>query len=275
MKLSIRFSAIFIILSGLISCDNSDTPNPVLTPPIPLTTTFNASLNGASEVPNNTSRASGTATLTFDEIMKTFSLTITYSGFTPTDGHLHKIEVTNGPIVFSLTNLTSPITYTSPALTSAQEADLKANLYYINLNSTAFPNGEIRGQLIKKGTQAPFTEYFDTTLDGISEVPTNGSPATGTAELFFNSTTKRFSVTVLHNVAGATSAHIHKGQFGTNGDIVFSLDSTSSTNYNYTSPVLTTEQEEDLKNNLYYINIRSSPPYSMGEIRGQLLYWHW
>jgi hypothetical protein len=33
-------------------------------------------------------------------------------------------------------------------LTAAQEADLLANNYYVNLHTDAFPAGEIRGQLI-------------------------------------------------------------------------------------------------------------------------------
>ena len=32
----------------------------------------------------------------------------------------------------------------------SQEADLMANKYYINVSSDAYPEGEIRGQLLKK-----------------------------------------------------------------------------------------------------------------------------
>ncbi|MFV5693709.1 CHRD domain-containing protein [Flavobacterium sp. LT1R49] len=156
MKRSIRFLAIFIILSGLVSCDNVDTPAPllvldpvkVLDPvPVPFTAIFNATLNGASEVPSNTSTATGSAVLAFNTTTKIFSLTVTYNGLTPTEGHIH-VGTTGvaGPIVFALTGLTSPITYTSPPLTTAQEADLKEGRYYVNLHTTAFPGGEIRGQ---------------------------------------------------------------------------------------------------------------------------------
>jgi hypothetical protein len=33
------------------------------------------------------------------------------------------------------------------ALTSQEEADLKNGLYYVNIHSDAYPDGEIRGQL--------------------------------------------------------------------------------------------------------------------------------
>ncbi|MFV5693708.1 CHRD domain-containing protein [Flavobacterium sp. LT1R49] len=145
MKRSIRFLVTIIILSGLFSCDDNDsTPSPVIV-------TFNATLNGTSEVPPNASTATGAAVLKFNKTTKIFTLTVTYSGLTPTAGHIHRGAVGAAPannIIFPLTSLVSPITYTSPVLNTTQEADLIANLYYVNLHTTAFPTGEIRGQLI-------------------------------------------------------------------------------------------------------------------------------
>ena len=143
MKRSIRFLVTVIILSGLFSCDNNDSP------PTPVIVTFNATLNGTSEVPPNASTATGTAVLKFNKTTKKFSLTVTYSGITPNGGHIHEGAVgVDGPIIFPLANLTSPISYTSVALNSTQEAALMANRYYVNLHTVAFPGGEIRGQLI-------------------------------------------------------------------------------------------------------------------------------
>jgi len=144
MKRSIRFLAVFIILSGLLSCDDDDDPAPT---PAPTTITFYATLNGANEVPTNTSTATGTATLIFNNTTKAFTITVNHNVVSVTGGHIHIGAIgVNGPIVFPLTSLTSPIAYTSPALTTAQEADLKEGRYYVNLHSTAFPEGEIRGQ---------------------------------------------------------------------------------------------------------------------------------
>ena len=55
----------------------------------------------------------------------------------------------SGVLTFA-TPISSPINYTSAALTEAQEADLNGGLNYVNLHTTAFPGGEIRGQLIKQ-----------------------------------------------------------------------------------------------------------------------------
>jgi len=146
IKRIVLFSAILCVFFGTISCSNNDNNNS--TPYTPIVS-FNATLYGASEVPTNTSTATGTATLSYNKNTKVFTLNVTYSGITPTDGHVHVGAIgVDGPVVFPLTSLTSPISYTSPALTTAQEAEILANQYYVNLHTTAFPGGEIRGQLI-------------------------------------------------------------------------------------------------------------------------------
>lgn len=147
MKRPIFFLIIFTILSGFISC-NSDYGNN--SNPTPIIVTFNATLNGSNEVPpNTTTSAYGTAVLYFNKTTKILTLTVTYTGLTVTDAHIHKGAVgVDGPIVFPISDLISPMNYTSVALTASQEADLLANLYYVNLHSAAFPGGEIRGQLI-------------------------------------------------------------------------------------------------------------------------------
>ena len=134
--------------AAISACDNSSTA--------PATTvTFLATLNGASETPPNASTATGSATFTYTIATKMLSGTVTFNGITTptTVAHIHKgaVGVAGNP-VFTLEAagpFTSPINYTSPALTDAEYADLLANLYYVNIHSTAFPNGEIRGQLMK------------------------------------------------------------------------------------------------------------------------------
>ena len=60
------------------------------------------------------------------------------------------------------------------AITGQQVADLKAGKLYLNIHSTAFGGGEIRGQVIR-----PNEQLFRATLNGASEVPAVTTTATG------------------------------------------------------------------------------------------------
>jgi CHRD domain len=148
MKRLFNFLAIATLLTVGSSCGKDDTPPPVADPTI----TFAATLSGAAEVPANASTATGTATLKFDTTTKIFTLKVTHTIATPTNGHIHKAAAgVSGGVVFPfVAPFASPIDYTSVALTAAQEADLRANLYYVNIHTAAFGGGEIRGQLLKQ-----------------------------------------------------------------------------------------------------------------------------
>ena len=114
-------------------------------------TVFKATLTGSSEVPSNTSMATGNTTLTYNGDTKTFTAVTTYTGLTPTMGHIHKaVAGTNGPVIFPFTSLASPITLTSAVLTDQQITALFKDSMYVNLHTTANPGGEIRGQLMKQ-----------------------------------------------------------------------------------------------------------------------------
>tara|TARA_R110002126_G_scaffold280771_2_gene428333 strand:- start:14 stop:478 length:465 start_codon:yes stop_codon:yes gene_type:complete len=154
MKYFYRFLAITLVFFGLTSCSSGyDNPNPA---PNPNGITFKAVLNSTNEVPSNSSTATGTATLTLDNVTKKVSIIVTYSGTTATAAHIHNgIPAVSGPIIFALTaggGGTYPTTYSlsDQSIDATQETDLKANNYYVNIHSATYPNGEIRGQLIKQ-----------------------------------------------------------------------------------------------------------------------------
>jgi hypothetical protein len=130
------------------SCSKDDAPTPSNTVEVV------ATLNGANEVPTNTSTATGSVTGTYNKDTKSLGLVVTWTGFTATNAHIHKggagvaggVQVGLGAAPF-----TSPLTFTSTvAFTQAQEDSLLGGLYYVNLHSAQFPGGEIRGQLNKK-----------------------------------------------------------------------------------------------------------------------------
>lgn len=147
-KIKYLQSGIVIVLVGALltvsSCKKDDTKNnnDVI---------FKATLTGANETPPNSSAATGNATLTFNQATSTFDIVVTYSGVVATGAHIHKGATgVPGGIIFPFSPAASPINYTSAPLDSTQKADLFANMYYVNVHSTAFPAGEIRGQLTKQ-----------------------------------------------------------------------------------------------------------------------------
>jgi len=145
MKLMLKLLATAIVVSGLYSCSKDDAP-----PPNP-NIVFKATMSGAQEQTPTGSTATGSATLTFDSTTKIFTLSVTHTIASPTNGHIHKGVVgVSGPVIFPFASFTSPISYTSPVLDAGQEADLRAGLYYVNIHTAAFPGGEIRGQLIRQ-----------------------------------------------------------------------------------------------------------------------------
>lgn len=156
MKSIFKLLTIVFLTCVLNSCSDYNSSTPYAPAPTSNTSTFSATLAGTSEVPSNASTATGTATLTYNNSSKIFSVTVNYSGMTVNSADIAKgADGVSGPTVFSFSTFTSPISYTSVALDATQEADLNSNLYYINLHSTTYSGGEIRGQLIKQ-TSSPY-----------------------------------------------------------------------------------------------------------------------
>ena len=142
IQLIVLVSALLITSSCKKSSSNSTVPDPNIS--------FVATISGASEVPANASAATGSATGTFNTTTKILTVTVPSTGVTATNGHIHKAAAgVSGGVIFPFSPFTSPINF-SGTLDATQEADLMANLYYVNIHSAAFPAGEIRGQLIKQ-----------------------------------------------------------------------------------------------------------------------------
>ena len=113
---------------------------------------FKADLSGASEVPPVTTAGTGTATAALDTATKTLTWSVTYSGLTPTAGHIHGPAApgANAGVLVPLGNppFPSPIKG-SATLTDAQISDLEAGRTYINLHTADNKGGELRGQLVR------------------------------------------------------------------------------------------------------------------------------
>jgi hypothetical protein len=110
---------------------------------------FTAQLDGAQEVPPVTTNATGFGSFVMDTAANTLTYHVEFSGLTSaeTAAHIHGPAPVgqNAGILFPLAN-GSPKTGTI-AITDADEATFLGGQTYVNVHSTNFPNGEIRGQL--------------------------------------------------------------------------------------------------------------------------------
>jgi hypothetical protein len=120
---------------------------------------FVANLDGTQEVPPTPTTGFGYATITLNDAMTQITVTldwnILFAGVTEAD-----IDTAppgfNGPIVFSLalgSGAGTPAGSIDPspqifAITPAQVADLVAGNDYVNVETSVFPTGEIRGQFV-------------------------------------------------------------------------------------------------------------------------------
>lgn len=115
------------------------------------TLNMTAELSGTAEVPANDSAGTGTIEATYDTETMLFTWTVTYEGLTgdATAAHFHgpaAADATAGPVVPIEGDLASPIEG-SATLTEEQATQLQDGLWYFNVHTAKYPDGEIRGQV--------------------------------------------------------------------------------------------------------------------------------
>ena len=109
---------------------------------------FVATLSGGQEVPATNSPATGTATLLLSPDETTARVSLSFSGLSSlqTDAHIHGPAPVglSAPALFPLP--LGQITDFQINLTAAQVLDIKNGLFYVNVHTSNFTSGEIRGQ---------------------------------------------------------------------------------------------------------------------------------
>lgn len=111
-----------------------------------------ARLSGTSEIPINFSEATGRALVSYDRTSGLLSWVVDYDRLSSeaTGAHFHgpAAEGENAGVQVNIggAGLASPIVG-SATITPEQAAALLGGLWYVNIHSTNYPDGEIRGQL--------------------------------------------------------------------------------------------------------------------------------
>ena len=112
-------------------------------------TDFVATIDGAQSGTPSTGTGSGTFVLRDDDV---FEYEIVFDGLVAPESvaHVHgpALPGVNAGVVFGLP-LGSPKIGNFGPLTAQQKADLLAGLWYVNIHSTLYTAGEIRGQIIE------------------------------------------------------------------------------------------------------------------------------
>jgi hypothetical protein len=241
--------------------------------------TFGGVLTGSQEDPPNNSLGFGNVTVTLDDAHTSVNVVFNYSSLTGslTGAHIHRRapEARSGGIRvgFPLDQISNgQANFTLPIDKADGDALFTTpNLFYVNLHTAQFPQGEIRADL-NQTTGGAIT--LAATLRGNEETPPNNSTAVGT---FFatideaNNLIYELNVTGLQNV---TAAHIHPGALGVMGSPLIGLDTpaTGRSSGSVSIASLTPAQLADLRGTPqnFYVNVHTQA-FPGGEVRGQLV----
>jgi hypothetical protein len=220
-----------------------------------------ARLTGAEQVPANPSAGTGAMSLIVNSAHTSAHYRLVTS-LVPAGGHIHTGVA--GVVGTPLTTLTftGATSEADLAFTAADFTALDQTLLYANVHTTAFLDGEIRGQLLRAGSR-----FFVSKMTGDQEVPPVSSTGAGNASLAvdYRSAMVRYAVSTSLT---PTMAHIHPGIAGVSNPPILTFTNLGAVFAG--TGALTQPQVEALGAGRLYTNIHTAA-FQGGEIRGQLL----
>lgn len=227
--------------------------------------------SAAEEVPTNSSAGQALASITYNPGNNIIAIKMLATDMTGpiTAAHFHKAAVgVNGSVVQNLGTFLNGTTINTKFKAGTYIDDLRSGGLYLNLHTSMFPGGEIRGQILPVSGIA-----FDGWMNGAQENPAINTRAKG---LFvgrvLTSLDSISSRGLTDSLSGAiTAAHIHTAAQGTNGGVIINFGSTivGKKFANGVTSAITTAQFSDLLKGRLYFNVHTAAN-SGGEVRGQL-----
>jgi hypothetical protein len=232
-------------------------------PPVPTLFPFILDDDQAADCAGTGTGAGGFGLAILSPDSSNLSFFIAHNVDSLTDAHVHKaVPCVSGAIAFAFSSPTSPISEGWSLSLSDVDA-LYAGSLYVNIHSSSFPGGEIRGQIIPEPIRFIFTLDESQANAGVG----TGSFAAGCAVVTLSSDGSQLSINVEHDVENTSDGHVHLGAPGVSGSIVFPFaDGISPVTEVWT---LDTSDIKDLYLGDLYINIHSTA-FTGGEIRGQI-----
>jgi hypothetical protein len=241
--------------------------------------TFGAVLTPEQEAPTpRDTPGFGNATLTLDAAHTSINVKMTIAALTTpvNNAHIHKeVAGVAGPVVvnfFPATNLINGRMDTTFTIEKALGDDIYRNpqLYYVNVHSTQFGLGEIRGQL----TPIQDVRSFAGELRGSNEVPANASTAVGSFFITIDPANNLDYEVNIGSLQSPTLAHIHPGAAGQNNppSVNFATSAAQFVNGRVTGTIqISQELADQIRANPgnFYVNVHTAA-IGAGEIRGQI-----
>jgi hypothetical protein len=236
--------------------DSSSNTNP--------STPYKAKIEGAQVVPNAViTTAGGTANFDLqpDNVTLKYDITQNVPGATSVNIHIGA-PGENGSISHQITPITGHMTG-SYMLSQDEQNALSVAQLYVDIQSSAYPGGEIRGQIIQPGD----TVYV-TVATPSQEVPTTTSAYAGHASFILSAD----GMSLLYHIvttAVPTNVLVERGIASTNGSVLYPLTPVAET-LDGTLQLTGMNDPTDLAAGRLYLNIQTAA-FQTGELRGQIL----
>lgn len=231
---------------------------------------YQATLSGYEVVPTVATAASGSATfaLSADGTTLTYDVTLMPASLAPTAVNLHLGAVgENTGTTHQLTPVSAHMTG-QVSLGLDEQTALTQGQLYIDVQTAAHPNGELRGQIVLSGS-----EIFVARLTAAQEVP----PGTSAYEAHASFIMSPDQGSLLYHVsttATPTDVRLHRGIGGINGQVAYDLPIGAGLPLDGTLPIggaAANGDPVDLENGRFYVNIITQQDPA-GELRGQLVH---
>ena len=114
--------------------------------------------------PNNFGNGTGTIAVDYDDATNSLNYTITWMDLTSTVTNMHfhvaPVGVSGGVDLDIPGPWSSPQVGSGIILTASQETNLLSGNWYVNVHTTEFPGGEIRGQVIVNPVPIPAASWL-------------------------------------------------------------------------------------------------------------------
>jgi trimeric autotransporter adhesin len=227
-------------------------------------TPYSAKLQGAQVSPTAViTQASGTASfaLQADNVTLNYDITQNVRGATAVSFHIGA-PGENGSISHQIMTITGHMTG-SYMLSQDEQNALAIDQLYIDIQSSAYPNGEIRGQITNPGET-----IYVTQATGSQEVPPATSAYAGHGSFILSAD----GMSVLYHVvttAVPTNVLLELGIASTVGKVLYPLTPAAET-LDGTVQLTGATDATDLGAGRFYLNIQTAA-FQTGELRGQIL----